>query len=175
MFVFTPENDSLDMMAVPYWEDARADYAPYYRSRSSIEAAKNEVVGEMSKLGGLVTAFRPGWFGSDRKRYGYEIHFLYNHAPAVIRVAGLPMKFDETEVKKAAIAVQALLVVRDWLKNAVTAQIFMPRSMVLMQFLLVPGSGQGSPLNLGEYLRETGQVPLALPSPVIETPVVTVE
>lgn len=51
---------------VPFYEDARADFAPYYASGKSVKVAKQEVAAELGKLGGVVIAFREGFFGEGR-------------------------------------------------------------------------------------------------------------
>lgn len=126
---------------VPYIEDARADFAPYYDIRNrTLAQAQTEVVNEIAKLGGGAVAFQEGYFGSDdAKRYGYVLTFNYHGSPGIIRVAGLPMKAKVTDAKIEKVRLQALLNVRDWLKAAVTAQVFSPGSEPLMQYLLVDG------------------------------------
>ena len=74
-FTFTPTDNSATT-SVPYYEDARADFAPYYRSQKSVKTAKAEAAEELAKLGGVVVAFREGYFGHKPRRYGYEIEFL---------------------------------------------------------------------------------------------------
>jgi hypothetical protein len=122
---------------VPCYEDARADFAPYYASGKTVKSAQREVADEMAKLGGVIVAFREGFFGSKPKRHGYEIDFLLYGQRGLLRVAGLPM-WSETEAKRQRVRVQALLNVRDWLKAAVTQPIFQPQSgHPLMMHLLV--------------------------------------
>lgn len=139
MFNFVP--DSPNGVPVPYIEDARADFAPYYSSHQNFteEDAQQKVRIEIAKLHAGVTRFVPGYFGNNPKRYGYEIEFNMGGAPGIIKVAGLPIRANPTDKKKRIVRIQALLNVRDWLKAAVTAQIFSPGNLVLMQFLLVDG------------------------------------
>jgi hypothetical protein len=116
-FTFTSTEETAANNA-PYYEDARADFAPYYASGKSVKVAKAEVTAELGKLGGVVVAFREGFFGEGRgRRYGYEIDFLLHDRHGLLRVAGLPMR-RETEAKREQVRVQALLNVRDWLKAA---------------------------------------------------------
>ena len=124
----------------PFYEDARADFAPYYASGKSVKVARQEVAAELGKLGGVALAFREGFFGEGRgKRYGYEIDFLLRDHRGVLRVAGLPMR-RETPAKVEQCRVQALLNVRDWLKAAVTQPIFQPGAgHPLLMHLLVDG------------------------------------
>lgn len=116
-FTFTATDKSATT-AVPYYEDARADFAPYYRSGKSVKVAKTEVSAELTKLDAVVIAFREGFFGQKPRRYGYEIEFLLYDRRGILRVAGLPMR-RETPAKIEQVRVQALLNVRDWLKVAV--------------------------------------------------------
>lgn len=123
---------------VPYFEDARADVAPYYRSDAKERGAKSQVGEELAKLGGVVMAFHEGKFEEQGiTRYGYQIEFVYSGSPGVIRVAGLPIKNEETDAKIRKVKVQALLNVRDWLKSSVTSQVFSPGSNPLLPHLLL--------------------------------------
>lgn len=159
MFNFTPtQNGDAAKIEVPFFEDARARTAPYYRSGSSIEAAQSAVVDELIKLGARGARFTEGYFGDKPKRYGYLIEFNYNGAGGVIQVAGLPTSGRLTESKLHQIRVQALLNVRDWLKAAVTAQVFAPGSYPLMQYLLVDGSR-----TLAQYMNEEYKLPESNP------------
>lgn len=145
---------------VPFYEDARADFAPYYASGKSVKVAKQEVAAELGKLGGVVIAFREGFFGEGRgRRYGYEIDFLL-HDPAgrdhrgVLRVAGLPMR-RETPAKREQVRVQALLNIRDWLKAAVTQPVFQPGAgHPLLMNLLVDGQR-----TVSDFIIVTGRLP----------------
>ena len=155
-FTFTPM-DGIEI-TVPFFEDALADFAPYYSvcrkgRHTNTAMAESEVMAEMVKLGAGAVLFYPGYFGDTPKRYGFEIKFQMGGAQGLIRVAGLPLK-NETTKKVLAVRVQALLNVRDWLKAAVTSRVFSPGSMVLMQFLLVDGHR-----TLAEYVVEQRQLP----------------
>jgi hypothetical protein len=154
MFIFTPEQTSSAQIYVPFIEDARADFAPYYTTKKTVIEVQGEIAAELGKLGGFVNAFMPGWFGDKPKRYGFEIRFTFKGAHGLIRVAGLPMR-SETPTKKNQVAVQSLCIVRDWIKNMVTSQVFMPGNEPLMQFLLVDNQK-----TLAEYLLETGRLPM---------------
>lgn len=136
-FVFTPTEQQIAGVKVPFFEDARADLAPYYSSDKRIIDAQQEVVVELSKLGAGGVQFLEGFFGVKPKRYGYEIRFAYLGGNGRMQVAGLPIKMEATSKKVTQVRVQALLNVRDWLKSAVTSQIFAPGSYPLMQYLLV--------------------------------------
>lgn len=137
-FTETKKNDGLN---VPCIENARADFAPYYAPQNwSIGKAKNAVTAEVGKLGGAITDFKEGYFGSeDNPRYGYVIEFVMNGAPGRIQVAGLPICNRLTEQKIEKVRIQALLNVRDWLKAGITSMIFSPGNNPLTQHLI----GQG--------------------------------
>jgi hypothetical protein len=159
MWSFTPtENAPTDSgIVIPFFEDARADFAPYYSSDKSEQAARSEVQDELLKLGGLAVNFQGGYFTiADHKRYGYSIHFKLYSAPAVIRVAGLPIR-KETPRRIEQVRIQALLNVRDWLKAAVTTQIFTPAGHPLTPFLLV--DGRRTFIELMEEYARSGSLP----------------
>jgi hypothetical protein len=177
MWNFTPTNEPKDRgesgILVPFIEDARADYAPYYSSDKSEPEAKAEVSAELQKLGAVHVRFQPGFFTfNQQKRYGYNIRFLSRGAESVIRVAGLPMKAKETEVKINQVRVQALLNVRDWLKAAVTSQVFTPGASPLTPYMLV--DGQRTAVEVLEAFAQSGQLPQLLPpsGPTVEGEIV---
>lgn len=168
-FHFTPD-ETRQRIEIPVFEDARADFAPYYRSRKPLEEAKSEVLTEMAKLGAGGIQFVPGHFGDDPKRYGYVIRYWYGGVEGLIRVAGLPLR-SETDSKVVKVRRQALLNVRDWLKAMVTQQVFSPGSEPLIQFLLVDGRR-----TVTEAIIESGHLPQLNPPdddvPLIEGEVV---
>lgn len=139
---FTP-TDEMVGIKVPYIEDARASFAPYYsvaghgKKESEIQT---EIITELAKLGGGSIQFKRGYFGKEpNKRHGYIISFSLGGQPARMEVAGLPIRLEENNKKITQVCTQALCIVRDWLKNAVTAQVFAPGSHPLIQYLLVDG------------------------------------
>lgn len=155
-FNFTPDDGN--QIKVPFLEDARADFAPYYRSvdTTSLPDAESKCTSELAKLGARGIYLVDGWFGDPQhKRYGYEINFSLGGQPGLIRVAGLPMK-SETHKKIKQARVQALLNVRDWAKAAVTTQVFSPGSHVLIPYLLIDPA---SKTTVGEYIVSTGDLP----------------
>lgn len=156
---FTPTNKNGNQIQVPYLEDARADFAPYYAihdvRKKSISAAQNDVSAEIVKLGGSSIWFQEGYFGrKPSERHGYVLHFEYGGIPARMIVAGLPIKAGATDLKIKRVRLQALYILRDWLKSAVTAQVFSPGNHPLMQFLLVDGRR-----TLAEMIIEENKVP----------------
>lgn len=167
-FTFTSTEETA-ATRVPFYEDARADFAPYYASGKSVKIAKQEVTAELSKLGGVVLAFREGFFGEGRaKRYGYEIDFLLRDPAGrdhrgVLRVAGLPMR-RETPGKVEQVRVQALLNVRDWLKAAVTQPVFQPGAgHPLLMHLLVDGRR-----TVAEYIATSNRLPALAAGDVVD-------
>lgn len=161
-FRFTPTDQSQNLH-VPFYEDARADFAPYYDIRNkTIGEAQKEVVTEMGKLGAHSVIFQEGYFGEGKqRRYGYVIQFGYSTARGVIRVAGLPMKQEHTGNKIRKVRLQALMNVRDWLKSAVTSQVFAPGNDVLIQHLLIDGQR-----TVADYITQTGNLPRLNPPAV---------
>lgn len=160
-FQFTPDSQQAQI-EVPFFEDARADFAPYYRTSLSLADAQREIGTELSKLGAIPTGIIPGVYSSGKtKRYGFAIRFMYGGMPGVINAAGLPMR-SETQIKKKTVQVQALLNVRDWLKAAVTARVFSPGSDVLIPYLLVDGKH-----TVAEYIADRGKLP-SVSTPMLE-------
>lgn len=153
-FTFVP-SDSHAEITVPCFEDARADYAPYYRTRKTIREAQFAVMDELVKLGASGVTFHEGHFMNGQvKRLGFQIRFSYGGGFGLIRAAGLPIRSTETSAKKQTVQVQALLNVRDWLKASVTAQVFSPGSDPLIPFMLVDGSH-----TVSDFIRQQGQLP----------------
>ncbi|MEQ8673280.1 MAG: hypothetical protein RIC84_08695 [Aggregatilineales bacterium] len=157
-FSFTPHQDSQDI-DVPFIEDARADFAPYYDIRSKTVAdAQREMMMEMSKLGAMVTQVVAGAFESDgMRRHGFEIRFFYDGVQGMMRVAGLPMRSHQTDTKIAKVQIQALLNVRDWAKSAVTAKVFSPGHDPLIGHILLP---DGSGRTIADYVRTQKHMPM---------------
>lgn len=161
-WTFVPTGDD-SVTTVPYIEEARADFAPYYsvfkqsegKIRDELDRAKQEVTAEMAKLGGAIVGFQQGYFNiGNKKRHGYRILFFYGGARGMIRVAGLPIRGSETKRMVNSVLAQALFNVRDWLKAAVTNRIFSPGFNALVPFMLVDGHR-----TVTDYLIETGNLP----------------
>jgi hypothetical protein len=161
-WTFVPTDDDV-VTDVPYIEDARSDFAPYWsvltqsekKIQDDLERAKREVTAEMAKLGGGIVGFQQGYFNvGKKKRHGYRILFFYGGGRGIIRIAGLPMKGEETKRKTNSVLAQALFNVRDWLKAAVTNRIFSPGFNALVPFMLVDGHR-----TVTDYLIETGNLP----------------
>lgn len=167
MWSFTPENKD-NTIAAPFYEDARKDIAPYYASTKTLKTALKEVAEEMVKLGAFVTNFQPGKFTVNKQaRFGYVIEFMFGGATGQIQAAGLPIRYH-TAAKETRVRVQCLLNVRDWLKAAVTMQVFSPDTSPLIPYLLVPGA-DGQQHTVAEYILSRGKLPmLAAPSITVE-------
>ena len=102
-----------------------------------------------------------------QERFGYVIEFLMQNAPGRIQVAGLPIHWYSLK-KENGVRVQCLLNVRDWLKAAVTMQVFSPDTSPLIPYLLVPGA-DGQQHTVAEYILSRGNLPmLAAPEITVE-------
>lgn len=158
-FHFIPDTSHQAALDVPYFEDARADFAPYYDVKTTLPQAQGAVTEEMGKLGAGIMSFQPGVFqAGGERRHGFNVRFFYGGGVGILRVAGLPFRASETPRKIERVKIQALLNVRDWLKTAVTNRIFSPGSDVLIPFMLVdktPGAEQ----TVAEYIGTMGQLP----------------
>lgn len=163
-FTFTPTGSQSQGIEVPYYEDARANYAPYYEAgrRKPVEEAKNEVITELAKLGAASIRFEEGFFktSNDVQRHGFRVLFWYGTREGMLRAAGLPIRGSVTDAKLKKIRVQALLNIRDWAKVAVTAQVFSPGADPLIGHLLVDGQR-----TVSDYIAEMGQLPQINPAP----------
>lgn len=153
-FQFTPLTET-PTISVPFLEDARADFAPYYTTDKTPEKVQAEIVVELGKLGGYGVFFQLGTFSEKPKRYGYVVNFQYNGSAGMIKVAGLPMKVEDPKKRQRVLA-QALSIVRDWIKAQVTAKIFMPGTEPLVQFLLVEGER-----TVTDFVIQSGRLPTA--------------
>jgi hypothetical protein len=142
MFDFTPiENDKDDSLAVPFLENARADFAPYYTADQhswTVAKAKVALESELGKLSATVSRYREGDFTiAGQVRRGYQIEFIWKGVRGRIMVAGLPIEKTTTDVKLNKAKIQALLNVRDWIKVAITARIFSPGEHPLISHLIL--------------------------------------
>lgn len=156
-FHFTPTSTSMSTINIPYFEDARADFAPYYDVRNrTLSQAQSDIVVELSKLGAGYVLFEDGFFGMGKEiRHGYRITFMYGSAKGLIRAAGLPLKASETERKLHQVKLQALMNVRDWLKATVTSMVFAPGSDILIPHLLVGDTN----MTIADHIASTGNIP----------------
>jgi len=156
--------ENTDNIKVPFFEDARTDFAPNYASDKKLSAAISEATAEFGKLSATVLEFQRRLFTvNNQRRHGYFIRFSLQGRIGLIRVAGLPMR-NETPQKEERVRVQCLLNVRDWLKTAVTLQVFSPDTSPLIPYLLMPG-GDGQQ-TVAEYILKLDRLPeLAAPKP----------
>lgn len=155
---FIPETRERAELIVPFYEDARKNFAPNYATSATLSEAEQRVIEEMDKLNASVVAFERGLFRvGEHDRHGYLIRFTLDSAPGLIRVAGLPTRAPGKE-KEKKIRVQCLLNVADWLKAAVTQQVFSPDASPLVPFLLVTGS-DGQEVTVAELITRQRQLP----------------
>lgn len=138
MHGFTTTSTDERKIEVPFFEDARAKTAPYYSTSRNISDVQKEITSIIDELGGERIRFVEGYFGDKPRRYGYIVRFRYADQDAEIVAAGLPMR-NATPTKTNTVKVQALLIVRDQLKAALTALVFSPGSYPLMQYVLGEG------------------------------------
>jgi|ERR1041385_428877 hypothetical protein len=139
-FTFTPSEEMESGIKVPFLEEARSSFAPYYDQRDKNDLkVKEQIYAEMAKLSAGNIIFQEGHFGDTPKRHGYIVRFTLGGLPARMLVAGLPIRDGVTPLKILRVRLQALYVMRDWLKAAVTSQVFSPGNHPLIQFLLVDG------------------------------------
>lgn len=152
---FTPDDTTLQLVRVPDFEDARKDVAPGYSTHKTIERLQGDITQAIAQLGGgQIVIMQGSYTVSGRKRYGYEIRFTYGQQPAVMQVAGLPMR-KETPDKANQVRKQALYLVLQWLQTALTSMLFTPGYAPLVQFMLVPGQDK----TVGEmFLLQSGLV-----------------
>lgn len=161
---FTPSDDNKNIIEVPFYEDARADTAPYYTTTRTIDKCKQEVINALSSLGAGVQSFSEGTFQYGKlKRYGYEIRFWWRESQGLIRVAGLPIR-NPTDKKIEQVKRQALLNVADWLKATYTSEVFSPGSSVLLGYLLVKPDEN---LTLQDYIMQQRQLPNLSETPLL--------
>ncbi len=146
---------------VPFLEDATADTAPFHRVRKDANTIQGEIITWLAQLGAAAVWFQEGYFGQGGyKRYGYRVHFQYGGQRGLIRVAGLPIRDSETTNKINQVRVQALSNVREWLKTAVTSQVFSPGSDALIPHLLF-GPGERT---VRDWLHDQGSLPMLEPA-----------
>jgi hypothetical protein len=161
-FKFTPTAGHTALVNVPFFEEARADFAPHYgnyfagKKAKTVSYAQNAVLQELAKLGAGSILFEDGYFGENPKRYGYRLRFMYGGVHGLIRVAGLPIKDEETDKKLNGVKYQALMNVRDWLKATVTSMVFAPSSDILIPHLLV---SPDSDMTIADHIRTQGNIP----------------
>ena len=95
MFDFTKERNEKEPEQVPYYEEATAVNGWQGQATGkAIETLKSEIMAHIGKLGGLVSGFEKGRFGT---RAGFRIHYVIEtpegkHVPGYIDVAALPLK-----------------------------------------------------------------------------------
>lgn len=158
-FQFTPIQEHNQIAGAPYFEDARADFAPFYATDKAPEAVQKEIIKELAKLDGYGVQFVYGAYSEGKtKRHGYEVRFNFSGAPGKFRVAGLPMR-SETPKKRERVLAQALCICREWIKSMVTTKVFMPGTEPLAQYLLVNSQGD----TITDWITRKGKLPELTP------------
>ena len=156
---FVPDdNTANDEIIVPFLEDARADFAPFYSSNKTVKQASSELEKEMAKLGASVLRVQSGKFDVNGKnRLGYLIEFTLYGLRGELTVAALPMR-KPTPAKENQARVQALLNVVQWIQTMVTKRVFSPGANPLIPYLLAADGRQ-----ILETLATSGMFQLAAP------------
>jgi hypothetical protein len=158
---FTPDQPAGQPIDVPFFEDARADVAPGYRTILSEAKLREEVLTLLAQLGASDILIQSGAFEYRRRgvtgnvRYGYAIRFRVHGQPAQMQVAGLPIRSNDTPAKRDQVRRQALFIVAAQLKAMVTAIVFAPGSAPLVQYILISGTQR----TVGEYVVTAGGAP----------------
>lgn len=152
---FIPDKDPQENY-IPYFEDAsNADGVMGYSTTKSVKDLKAMISTVFGRLGGSVTGFQQGKFGT---RHGYLISFTYQGVAGQMKVAGLPMR-NETESRLDKVRRHALISIHARLESQYNSQLVMPGDLPLMPWLLNK-KGQ----TMTEYLTEMNVVP-SLPEP----------
>jgi hypothetical protein len=156
---FIPDEDRQnDDVIVPFLEDARADFAPFYSSTKSVKQATSELEKEMAKLSASVLRVQSGKFQVDGKnRLGYLIEFTLYGIRGELTVAARPIR-KPTPAKENQARVQALLNVVQWVQSMVTKRVFSPGSNPLIPYLLAADGRQ-----ILETLATSGMLQIAAP------------
>ncbi|MFH1118615.1 MAG: hypothetical protein V1775_02245 [Bacteroidota bacterium] len=95
MYNFISEKAEKTAEEIPFYEDATTVNGWQGQSTGkTIETLKSEIISHIGKLGGIVTGFEKGSFGT---RVGFRIHYIIEtlegkHVPGYIDVAALPLK-----------------------------------------------------------------------------------
>lgn len=154
-FQFTPIGSEKQVISTPYFEDARADFAPFYATSKKPEQVQKEITQELAKLQGYGVRFVEGRFEEGKlRRWGYEVYFNFNGAPGKFRVAGLPMRHEDGKKRQRVLA-QALCICREWVKSMVTTKVFIPGTVPLAQYLLVNPQGD----TYTDFIMSRGKLP----------------
>lgn len=154
MMEFVPNEDTNKDYDLPFFEDARnADGIKGYSTTKSVRQLKSLITTSMSKLGGAVTSFIEGKYGT---RHGFQIRFTYRKVEGRLDVACLPIK-NETESRIDQAKRHALYSVNLLLEAQFQSHMMLPKHLPLMPWLL-NAKGQ----TMTEYLVEQDMTP-ALP------------
>lgn len=133
---FVPdENKAADEVVVPFLEDARAEFAPFYSSKKTAKQASVELEKEMAKLGAAVLRIQSGNFEVNGKsRLGYQVEFVLYGLRGELTIAALPMR-SPSPAKENQARVQALLNMVQWVQSMVTQRVFSTGDNPLIPYL----------------------------------------
>jgi hypothetical protein len=165
---FVPDKTNSEDVHVPFLEDARADFAPFYSSKKTIKQADAELRTEMAKLNASVLRIQSGKFNVNGKtRLGYLIDFTLYGLNGQLTVAALPIR-THTVTKENQARVQALLNVVQWVQTMITQRVFSPGENPLIPYLL---AADGKPII--QKIVEGGLLQLQAPkSDVVEAEII---
>lgn len=142
---------------LPFFEDARADLAPYYSSTLKHGAVVKKITTALAVLGGVLIEIQGGYYPYEKhyKRHGGVLVYQYGGRIGKIKYAGLPIR-KPTENKIERSKVQALLNVHGWLVTAHTQQTFTPGAFAnpLILTLLVDGEK-----TVVDFISQSGNLP----------------
>lgn len=117
-------------VAIPFFEDAKAENSSGHATSKTPEKLQAEVSGLLAQLGGAAIRFEPVKFETKPLRYGYIVRFVListndSAIPCKVPIAGLPMR-AETPVRKQAVLAQALFAFRESLQGELNALRYRP-------------------------------------------------
>lgn len=153
---FIPEQPT-DVVEVPFYEDVKGDGGwQGHRTRKSERLLQGEISKAVSRLGGMVTGFQKGAFGS---RVGYRIHYTVSRPggelwPGRMDIAALPVR-NKGNMEKSLI--MSLYMVRNTLDGSWFLQQLSPGFIPLLPWMLVPGK-KGK--NFTEQMTDDGMLQL---------------
>lgn len=149
MVNFTPKQ-SPKARAVPYFEDAsREDGWAGHTTGKSMTKLKSEISEAVTRLGGIVTRFKEGYFEvSGKNRSGFQVEYSISDddgrlAPGRIDIAALPVRRPINKEKSLRMA---LYMLRNAFEGLWYMQQLSPGYSALMPFLLADATSTISQL-----------------------------
>lgn len=139
---FIPEQPK-QAVKVPYIEDVTRDEGwQGYATTKSIKTLQSEVVGSISRLGGLVSNFQRGTFQVEaQSREGFQIHYAVQTpngqlVPGRLDIAALPVRDKFNDARKDKSLRMALYMLRMALDGMWFMQQLSPGYAALMPWML---------------------------------------